>query len=354
MTEGSGVQKLRPAAPEPTENDHRDDGTVDFSALTARAEPTTLARFGAPRAETRTALAVFSDPHVSTEKSGTWKAYHRTETRLRGAVADANDRGVDGVILAGDLTEDGRPEDFDATADALADLDAPFVAVPGNHDVPKAFDDHETPPISAFEDWFTPESFPYRARLGGVDVLGLNSASAPDGELDATHDGAISDDQLAWLESTLPETDTALVVSHHNLPGLEAHLSEDHYAPHPPVGDAPALVDALADRDALHLSGHVHLPAAISEAATPRTASGQGPRAGDVRGLVCPALSSFPQAYALVEVGPEGTTVRLVPVADEAGVAEAYDLARTHSERSRDVAEMVEAQLADLPLADER
>ncbi|WP_276298837.1 metallophosphoesterase family protein [Halorussus lipolyticus] len=339
MTEGSGVQTLRRDAPIPEDDARTDAGTAEWAELSSRAEPATLARFDRPRTDDRTTLAVFADPHLSTDKEGTWKAYHRTEQRLRAAVADANDRDVDGVILAGDLTEDGRPEDFDGVADALADLNAPFVAVPGNHDVPKSFDDHDTPPVSEFADRFAPDEFPYRQRLGGVDVLGLNSASSPDGELDATHDGAISENQLAWLESTLPETDTALVVSHHNPPGLESHLAENHYAPHPPVGDSSAFVDALAGHDALHLSGHVHLPAAIS---------------GDVRGLVCPALSSFPQAYVLAEVGPEGTTLRMVPVADPAGVTEAHDLARTHSDRSADIAEMVERQLADLPLADER
>ncbi|WP_276279447.1 metallophosphoesterase family protein [Halorussus caseinilyticus] len=330
-TEGSAVYRRRDATT--TADD------AETPEIRARRGPATLARFARPRADTRTTLAVVSDPHLSTDKEGTWKVFHRTEDRLRAAIADANDRGVDGVVFAGDLTEDGRPEDFDGAADVLADLDAPFVAVPGNHDVPKAFDDHDTPPVAEFADRFAPGEFPFRTQFGGVDVLGLNSASAPGGELDATHDGAISDDQLSWLESTLPETDAALVVSHHNLPGLDAAVGADGYAPHPPVGDAPAFVDALAGHDALHLSGHVHLPAAIT---------------GDVRGLVCPALSSFPQAYTLAEVGPEGTTLRMVPVADTEGVEEAHHLARTHSDRSGDIAAMVEDQLSDLPLVDER
>jgi Icc protein len=320
-------------------NQFDDSETIDSAGLCSRAEPATLARFARPRADAKTTLAVFSDPHLSTDGEGTWKAYHRTEARLRAAVADANDREVDGVVVTGDLTEDGRPEEFDRVADVLSALNTPVVSVPGNHDVPKSFDDHDTPPVSGFAERFAPAEFPFREQLGGVDVLGLNSASSPGGELDATHDGAISDDQLAWLESTLPETDTALVVSHHNLPGLDSAVSDEGYAPHPPVGDAPAFVDALAGHDTLHLSGHVHLPAAIS---------------GDVRGLVCPALSSFPQAYTLAEIGPEGTTLKLVPVADHEGVEEARGLARNHSDRSADICEMVESQLADLPLADER
>jgi len=239
----------------------------------------------------------------------------------------------------GDSLDVGRPADVERVAELLGALDAPFVAVPGNHDVPKAFKDHETPPVSSFESRFTPGGLPFRARLGGVDVLGLDSATAPDGALESTHDGAISADQREWLDGALADAEAPLVVSHHNLPGLDAEVGADGYAPHPPVGDAAALADVLADRDALHVSGHVHLPAAIS---------------GTVRGLICPPLSSFPQAYTLVEVGPRGTTLRGVPVADEAGIAEARELARSHSARSADVCEMVESQLAALPLVDER
>jgi hypothetical protein len=340
MTEGTGGQKLRSVASTREDAASADDsGSLDSSESSSRAESATLARFARPRIDDRTTLAVFADPHLSTDAAGSWKVYHRTETRLRAAVADANEREVDGVVVAGDLTKDGHPEEFDGVAEILADSHAPVLAVPGNHDVPKAFDGHKTPPVSVFAERFAPDEFPFRERLGGVDLLGLNSASAPGGELDATHDGAISDDQLAWLEATLPDADAPLVISHHNLPGLDSCVGETGYAPHPPVGDAPAFADALAGHDALHLSGHVHLPAAIS---------------GDVRGLVCPPLSSFPQAYTLAEVGPEGTTLDLVPVADPEDVEEARDLARDHSDRSADIAEMVESQLADLPLADER
>jgi Icc-related predicted phosphoesterase len=322
-----------------TETDDGANADDAASALCALAGARTLAHFARPRATTETTLAVISDPHVSTEKAGTWKAYHRTEARFEAALADADARGVDGVVLAGDLTENGRPADVERVAELLGALDAPFVAVPGNHDVPKAFKNHETPPVSAFESRFTPGGLPFRARLGGVDVLGLDSATAPDGALESTHDGAISADQREWLDGALADAEAPLVVSHHNLPGLDVEVGADGYAPHPPVGDAAALADVLTDRDALHVSGHVHLPAAMP---------------GDLRGLICPPLSSFPQAYVLATVGPEGTTVRQVPVADEAGVAEARELARTHSARSADVCEMVESQLAALPLVDER
>ncbi|WP_162224536.1 metallophosphoesterase family protein [Halorussus amylolyticus] len=333
--EGTGVRaESTDATPRETAD------TDDFTVLSADAGARTLAHFAHPRADTETALAIVSDPHVSTGKEGTWKVFHRTEERLRAALADATAREVDGVVFAGDLTEDGRPEDFAGVTDLLGDLRIPAVAVPGNHDVPKSFKAHETPPLSTFEDRFTPGELPFRAAFGGVDVLGLDSASAPDGSLDATHAGSISAAQREWLDAALAESDAALVVTHHNLPGLGDCFGDESAVPHPPVEGAAAFARTLARHDALHVSGHVHLPAVT--------------RCEGATGVVCPALSSFPQAYTLLEVGPDGTTLSLVPVADSEGVAEAHELARTHSARSRTVSEVVADQLSDLPLADER
>ncbi|MFC7082523.1 metallophosphoesterase family protein [Halorussus caseinilyticus] len=349
-TEGSAVYRRRDATT--TADD------AETPEIRARRGPATLARFARPRADTRTTLAVVSDPHLSTDKEGTWKVFHRTEDRLRAAIADANDRGVDGVVFAGDLTEDGRPEDFDGAADVLADLDAPFVAVPGNHDVPKAFDDHDTPPVAEFADRFAPGEFPFRTQFGGVDVLGLNSASAPGGELDATHDGAISDDQLSWLESTLPETDAALVVSHHNLPGLDAAVGADGYAPHPPVGDAPAFVDALRattpSTSRVTFTCPPQSPATFGDSSAPRSRRSRRPtpsRRSVPRGLPsgwCPWPTPRASRRPTTSPGPTPTGAGTSPrwsktsfrtcrwwTSDEP-VVRAYESARPRRERAAD------------------
>jgi Icc protein len=300
-----------------------------------------FARFSYPRSETRTTIAVISDTHVSTEKRGTWKVFHRTRERLQTAIADANTRDVDAVVFAGDLTEDGSAEDFETVRSLLADLDVPHVAVPGNHDVPKSFDSHETPPLSSFESDFTPDGFPFHECVGGVDIIGLNSASTPDGTLSDCHDGCISADQLAWLDETLPKTDAPIVVSHHNLPGLSDGTDPHSWRSSFPMRNATELADILSKHDvSLHVSGHLHVPA---------VAETMG-----VRELVAPSLCSFPQAYLLFEIGPLGTAVRFVPTADAAGTMEAYMHAKKDSARSDALAEMTLDRLASFPLEDER
>lgn len=50
-------------------------------------------------------------------------------------VKAVNEQSVDLVLLGGDLTDHGRPEEAELLADSLGDLRAPIVAVLGNHDL---------------------------------------------------------------------------------------------------------------------------------------------------------------------------------------------------------------------------
>ncbi|QLG29235.1 metallophosphoesterase [Halorarum halophilum] len=306
---------------------------VAYDALTTDEQH--AARFDRPRSAVPLRLAVVSDPHVAGDEHGTWKMLHRTRDRFRATLAEVEALGVDALLLSGDLTKDGEEENLDWIEAALDDVDIPVLAVPGNHDV-KEF------PVSAFAERFTDDGFPVHLRLDGLDVIGLNSAMSPaetegdDPELDV-----VSEDQLDWLEATLPGTTDPIVVSHHNLPGLVEHIGSDGWAPHPPVGNADALVDVLAAHDVpLHLSGHVHLLSLT--------------RPRGVRGLISPSLASFPQSYLLLEIDLTGTTVRCRTTATRADVEESYDEGRAHSARSTLISDLNAEQLRALPLVDER
>lgn len=301
-----------------------------FRTLADTGRP--LARFDRPRAATPTTLAVVSDPHVSVDAEGTWKVFHRTRDLFRETLADAERRGADAVVVSGDLTKDGEERNFECVRSALDDVDVPVLAVPGNHDVKEKH-------VADFERQFTDGGFPARLRLDGLDVVGLNSAmvAGPDGdELDV-----VSAAQLERLDEMLRDATEPIVVSHHNLPGLADHVGGRGWAPHPPVGNADALLDVLSRHDVpLHLSGHVHLLSLVRERG--------------VRGLVSPGLCSFPHSYLLLDVDETGTTVRGRTAATRENVADAYEESQSHSVRSSVISGLNAEQLGNLPLVDER
>ncbi|WP_129114738.1 metallophosphoesterase family protein [Halegenticoccus tardaugens] len=304
-------------------------------------EELVLARLSRPRAE-ETTFAVVSDAHVTPDAAETWKVFHRTERRLRTVVEDANRLGADGLVFAGDLTKDGAPEEFDLVDEILADLDVPLAGVPGNHDAPKEFDPHETPSLDAFAERYAPGSLPYRTTLGGVDLVGLNSAAADDGSLAATHAGRISDSQLSWLDRRVdPETPT-VAVFHHPLSHLSDLVPEFRPESHFQLENAAEVGELLAAKDVdLVVSGHVHWPTVA--------------RAHGVTQVTTAAACSLPQAYLLVRVEPTGTTVSMVPLSDAAGFEEAYEYARADTGRDGALVACVDGgYFDDCPLVDER
>jgi len=299
-----------------------------------------MARLDAP-APDHTRFAVVADPHVGVRAEGTSKLFEHTREHFENAVADINGRNVDAVLSPGDLTKDGEPWNYDAVDEVLDDLDAPFYAVPGNHDVPKESDDHDTPDVSWFAERYGPGELPYRVEVGGLDVIGVNSSGTAERLVDS-HDGQVSAGTLDWLADALADAENPLVLVHHNFPPVSdqiaAHREVEPEMGLPPVmRDADPFADVLAAGGAeLVFTGHYHLPA---------TGEHRG-----VRELAAPTTCSFPQSYLLCESAPEGTTVRLVPVTDETG------LERGHAERSADsitsggLTAIAAARLASFPL----
>ncbi|WP_142856268.1 metallophosphoesterase family protein [Salinigranum halophilum] len=300
-----------------------------------------LAHLARPRPETPTRLFVAADSHVSPTASGTWKVLHRSETRLRTAVDVANDLAVDAFVFLGDLTRDGRDREYAAADAVLAELSSPLVAVPGNHDVPKVWDDYVAPSAAAFGERYGLGTYPRRVTVGGLDLLCLDTASAG-GRLTETHEGAVSAATLDWLRRTVDEVDHPVVAMHHPLFHPRDHVGSFPESDFYQLRNHATLHTLLADRgDVLTLAGHVHLPS---------TAARDG-----VRELAAPSTCSFPPAGLLFEAGPAGTTVRLVPLAEGAGMAEAYVRAAAGNAHGQGIAAHADDGLVtDLPQADER
>ncbi|MFB6362298.1 MAG: metallophosphoesterase [Halobacteriales archaeon] len=303
-----------------------------------------MARLSAPRTEAPTRLAVIADPHVSTRETGTSKLFEHTVDHLEYAVADISERSVDAVVCLGDLTKDGEPWNYAAFDEVLAGLEPPFFAIPGNHDVPKAGDEHASLPLGEFEGRYTPGTLPYTAQVGGLDLVALNSAGDQNW-LHESHAGEVPPAQIDWVDRTLGGLDNPVVLVHHNLPAMAAQVRAHRDAVAPDMGIPPEmrnpdpLVDVLAAHDIpLVLTGHLHLPSAAEM--------------GEVLEVMAPTTCSYPHAYLLLESGPEGTTIRLVPIVDHDGMLRGYHERRTDTLTARELTAMASVRLANFPLVD--
>jgi 3',5'-cyclic AMP phosphodiesterase CpdA len=294
----------------------------------------TLVRIPAVRAPERTRLGVLADPHLATEASGTWKCYHRTQTFLRRAVERVQSVDPDRTLVVGDLTKDGERRNFDRYDELVAPLGEPLT-IPGNHDVPKEYVDHDVPSVAAFTQRYTQTGYPFRQRVGGVDVFCLNSAAMPDGSLRNTWGGRLSQSQLDWLAVELGDEPLPVVAVHHNLFAQPEH--DGGFWTNFPLQNAQQLHDVLAGHSpALVVSGHHHIPATQRE--------------NGVHEVIAPALCSYPPSYLVVDVGPGGTVVRWVPVTTPTERTEAYTLGATGKDLGQGVVELAAARINTAPL----
>src|SRR5438874_1268845 len=119
-------------------------------------------------------IAQLSDVHVG----GT----RYREELLRTAIAEINAAEPDIVFMAGDLTDDGYPDQYPVAKEELEAIACEHVVyVPGNHDARNVG-------YVLFEDTFGPRDTQRRLQCGGLDVaLVAVDSSKPD--LDEVEDG---------------------------------------------------------------------------------------------------------------------------------------------------------------------
>jgi 3',5'-cyclic AMP phosphodiesterase CpdA len=140
-------------------------------------------------------LAQLTDTHVVEPGAGEEMWVDNT-ARLREAV-DSIGREVPvvaAVLATGDLTNDGRPGEYEALEAALAPVEVPIWPLPGNHDDVDLM-------RATFSDvpWADGEHASWTRVIGGLRVVGLDSTRH--GEPGAEFDDA----REAWLRAQLLE-----------------------------------------------------------------------------------------------------------------------------------------------------
>ncbi len=112
------------------------------------------------------------------------------------------------VVATGDLTEHGRADEYETLKLLLADLDMPYIMIPGNHDNPQtlraSFPEHEYLQSDSPFIQYALEHWPLR-------LIGLDTTIPGAGQ------GRLCERRLAWLAEILaqaPERPTVLMMHH--------------------------------------------------------------------------------------------------------------------------------------------
>lgn len=184
-------------------------------------------------------IAQLSDVHVGGSR-------YREEL-LHTAIAEINAAEPDLIVIAGDLTDDGYPDQYPLAQKELAALAASqIVRVPGNHDARNVG-------YMLYEDTFGARDTRLRLQCAGLDValVGVDS-SKPD-----IDEGEIGREHYRWIEEGFADdTDLRVFVCHHHLmpvPGTGRERNQVLDA-----GDVLALLRRCSVD--LVLSGHRHVP----------------------------------------------------------------------------------------------
>lgn len=163
------------------------------------------------------------------------------DTMNRAAVDEIAAIAPHAVIVKGDLSADGQPEEWAAFEDCYRPAFGPLLhVVRGNHDAYQGQQQY------AGDQFIT---------LPGVAVALLDTV------IPWQTTGTLRPDQLEWLDTVAAEADRpVLVMGHHQqwLGTPDAHRGDDYFGLHPDASDA--LADVFARRPALvaYTAGHTH------------------------------------------------------------------------------------------------
>lgn len=197
-------------------------------------------------------IVQLSDLHIMGEGR---LALERLETTacLEAAVDAVNAlvRQPDLVVITGDITEDGTPDEYDRALPVLRKLHAPLIAIPGNHDergpFRAAFQDFGFLPAGEADD--APILFEHR--LGGLRIIGLDSTVPGHHQAGFTKEQAL--DLKALLEAS-PGLPTLLLIHH---PPCRCHIDWMDIPDPDWAGALKAVVEGRPEIVGI-LSGHVH------------------------------------------------------------------------------------------------
>ncbi|MDB6058066.1 MAG: cpdA [Verrucomicrobiales bacterium] len=148
-------------------------------------------------------IALLSDTHTMVSTNGQDGVY---EQHFERAIAQVNKANVDFVLVAGDLSNGGKPEELREFRKRTKEFKAPVYYVPGNHDVGHKFNSGKTNGTIAVErvkayERLMGSSF-FAKEEHGLRIIGLNTSLLGSG-FEREHE------QWKFLETELATTNGA-------------------------------------------------------------------------------------------------------------------------------------------------
>lgn len=160
------------------------------------------------------------------------------ETMNRAAVAEIGALEPAAVIVKGDLTDDGRPEEFDAFRACYGVFGDRLHVTRGNHDAYRGQTDFAGDEV---------------VDLPGARVLLLDTT------IPRHTTGQIARDQLDWLDTAAAEAgDRHVIVLGHHQNWVEGNRDPNYFGINPDDSDALARVVARRPNVLLYAAGHTH------------------------------------------------------------------------------------------------
>lgn len=215
-------------------------------------------------------FAVVSDLHIALPQT-IWdhpSRFHLVEVSIPAleiVLEHLEQLDLDFLLLPGDLTQHGEPDNHAWLQERLSRLPFPAYVIPGNHDVPSRLADERSIGLGDFPYYYrkfgydNPTQLYYTWEvLPGVRLVGLNSNSFNE---QGEQVGRLDSNQLEWLREVLAATDElVLVMVHHNvvehLPNQSRHQLGRRYM----LENAGELLQLLREFGVqLVFTGHLHV-----------------------------------------------------------------------------------------------
>ncbi|MGK7909320.1 MAG: metallophosphoesterase [Synechococcus sp.] len=235
---------------------------------------------------------------------------------------------LDFMILPGDLTKDGEPENHEWLLNSLNALPFPVFLIPGNHDIRSPQTSEHSIGLSDFAHYYRDYGYGHPSQLyytcspvPGVRLIALNSTMF---DCNGQQLGRLDDAQLLWLEEVLEYlgNELAIVVIHHNvlehLPNQSKHPMGRRYM----LDNARQLRQMLKDAGVhLILTGHLH----VQDIA----------RDGSLHEITTGSLVSYPHPFRILEGSVADNGDRLLSVnSHRVQIVDGWPDLQTHSRQS--------------------